>query len=214
MLRWAINNICWANVTKTLCCAISATRKKGGTTDHFHNINGLKTEDLHIKMAAQVDGDNWKIGHIHHFYFFPDSSRTQGGRGPKIVITLEANPTRNQLGNGLLKIGDEIFSWRDLESVVKDEKFPESRKKYLATPINENRFERKLLHAHVLLDYEIARRKPMTNSDGFYPLTRSQVKKGIDAAVGNADQGYPKKVGFKIQFVILQLTYIKQYLNL
>ena len=175
--------------------------KETKTKNHYHNIKGLKGRDIPEKMAELVDGDNWKKGHIHHFYCSSGSSQNQGGQVPKAAIKIQPNPTHNQPGNGLLKICNEAAKWSDLEPVMKKEKFPEARARYLDTPIDKNNFERDSVKAHVLLDYEVARRKPMTSSDGFYPLTRSQVKKGINAAFKHPDQDYSEKVIFKIQLV-------------
>ena len=169
--------------------------------NHYHNINGLKGRDIQAKMVELVDGDNWTEKDIHHFYCSSGSSQPQGGQVPKAAVKMQPAPTTNQPGNALVKIRNKAAKWSDLEPVVKNEKFPESRERYLDTPIDKNSFERESVKAHVLLDYEVARRKPMTSSDGFYPLTRSQVEEGISAAISHPDQDYSEKVVFEIQLV-------------
>ena len=62
------------------------------------------------------------------------------------------------------------------------------------TPIDENTFKTDIGKAQFLLDFEIARRKPITSNYGFYLLTRSQVEEGISAAFLHPDQDYSEKL--------------------
>ena len=176
--------------------------KKKTTKNHYHNIKGLKGKHFQTKIAKQVDGSNWKSGHAHYFYSSSCSSRTQGrGRGKQPAVVIKPNPTRKQPGNGVMKIRNKTPSWSDLKPVVKNKKFPKSRKKYLNTPISSSSFKTKSSQANVLLDFEIARRKPMKSGKSSNSLTRRQVKKGISAALSHPGQNYSKKVVFRIHFV-------------
>ena len=178
--------------------------------NHYHNINGLKGKELQTKIAKQVDGENWKSGHTHHFYCSSGSSRTQGrDRGQKTAIVIKPKPTPNQPGNGIVKIRDEASSWSALKPVVKNKRFPKSREKYLEKPVDSSSFKTKSSQANFLLDFEIARRKPMKSDESSYPLTRSQVKRGISAAVSKPDQNYSEKVVFRIYFVYFKISLYK-----
>ena len=182
--------------------------KNKTTKNHYHNINGLKGKELQAKIAKQVDGENWKSGHTHHFYCSSGSGKTQG-RGQKAPIVIKPKPTPNQPGNGIVKIRDKASPWSDLKPVVKNKKFPESREKYLDKPIDSSSFKTKSSQANFLLDFEIARRKPMKSDESSYPLTRSQVKKGISAAVSYPHQNYSKKVICRMHFVYFKISLYK-----
>ena len=184
--------------------------KNKTTKNHYHKINGLKGRDLQTKIAKQVDGSNWKSGHAHYFYSSSCSSRTQGrGRGKQAAVVIKPNPTRKQPGNGVVTIRNEANRWSDLKPVVKSKKFPESRAKYLDTPISSSSFKTGSSKANVLMDFEIARRKPMKSGESSYPLTRSQVKKGISAAVSHPHQNYSKKVICRTHFFYFKINLYK-----
>ena len=184
--------------------------KKKTTKNHYHNIKGLKGRNFQTKIAKQVEGRNWKSGHTHHFCPSSGSSRTQGrGRGKQAAVVIKPRPTQNQPGNGIVKIRGKTPSWSKFKPVVKNKKFPKSRKKYLNTPISSSSFKTKSSQANVLLDFEIARRKPMKSGKSSYSLTRRQVKKGISAALSHSGRSYSKKVVFRIHFVYLKTSLYK-----
>ena len=170
--------------------------KKEQEPDHKHYIYGLKGKKFQEVMTEQVNGDNWKAGRSHHFYSYPKSSQTQDP-DETVVVSITSHPTDNQPGNGLVKFiegnNSKALPWSALKPDLKNKDFPESRARYLDTPIDENTFQTDIGKANVLLDFEIARRKRISRK-GFYPLTRSQVKKGISAALSHPDEDYSHKV--------------------
>ena len=129
-------------------------------------ISGKGLQSLLVKLV----NNNWKQGTKYQFYITKDQ-RT-------LAFSIEANPTRDQTGNGRVTFGRNnnltAPTWSELRDDVLDPQFPEKRTKFLKTSLKKADFDKKSTQANVLLLFEVARRR---FDETFYALFSTNKKK-------------------------------------
>ena len=130
--------------------------------------------DLLKSFEDEVDGDEWEVGNSFTFTGIPFS------------ITITANPTDNQPGNGLLSIDNVASTWSKFNDILSDTAFKDKYETFLENKLNSplvNDFERMEFECCALLLFEIARRVENERGIDETFLTRDEVDEAIDKAL-------------------------------